>query len=117
MVFAGETIPFVLMPHFISPGQLRRCATPCPGSRACWTASATPTRRTRACATSSAPRQRGLADPRRSRLSAGDAHLPAGLLPHGYDLKFLEFNADSPAGIGYTDILYQGLTRRSTSRA
>ena len=28
----------------------------------------------------------------------------------GYDLKFLEFNADSPAGIGYTDILYEGLT-------
>src|SRR3982751_2146506 len=24
VVFAGATIPFVLMPHFISPGQLRR---------------------------------------------------------------------------------------------
>ena len=24
VVFAGQTIPFVLMPHFISPGQLRR---------------------------------------------------------------------------------------------
>ena len=24
MIFAGQTIPFVLMPHFISPGQLRR---------------------------------------------------------------------------------------------
>ena len=27
----------------------------------------------------------------------------------GYDVKFLEFNADSPAGVGYTDILYEGL--------
>jgi glutathionylspermidine synthase len=27
----------------------------------------------------------------------------------GYEVKFLEFNADSPAGIGYTDILYEGL--------
>src|SRR5437667_8302967 len=27
----------------------------------------------------------------------------------GYDVKFLEFNADSPAGIGYTDVLYEGL--------
>jgi len=24
VVFAGNTIPFVLMPHFVSPGQLRR---------------------------------------------------------------------------------------------
>ena len=24
VIFAGQTIPFVLMPHFISPGQLRR---------------------------------------------------------------------------------------------
>ena len=27
----------------------------------------------------------------------------------GYDVKFLEFNADSPAGVGYTDILFEGL--------
>ena len=27
----------------------------------------------------------------------------------GYEVRFLEFNADSPAGIGYTDILYEGL--------
>ena len=24
VVYAGSTIPFVLMPHFVSPGQLRR---------------------------------------------------------------------------------------------
>src|SRR5437667_9746876 len=29
----------------------------------------------------------------------------------GYDVKFLEFNADSPAGIGYTDVLHEGLSR------
>ena len=29
----------------------------------------------------------------------------------GYDVKFLEFNADSPAGIGYTDVLHEGLRR------
>jgi hypothetical protein len=29
----------------------------------------------------------------------------------GYEVKFLEFNADSPAGIGYTDVLYEGLRR------
>jgi glutathionylspermidine synthase len=28
----------------------------------------------------------------------------------GYDLRFLEFNADSPAGIGYTDVLHEGLS-------
>jgi len=27
----------------------------------------------------------------------------------GYAVRFLEFNADSPAGIGYTDVLHQGL--------
>ena len=26
-------------------------------------------------------------------------------------MKFLEFNADSPAGIGYTDVLHEGLAR------
>src|SRR4051812_49588446 len=30
VVFAGQTIPFVLMPHFISPGQLRRGQDPGP---------------------------------------------------------------------------------------
>ncbi|MCW2923037.1 MAG: hypothetical protein JWM98_441 [Thermoleophilia bacterium] len=34
--------------------------------------------------------------------------LDAFLLPDGA-VKFLEFNAESPAGIGYTDVLYDGL--------
>ncbi len=29
----------------------------------------------------------------------------------GYEVRFLEFNADSPAGIGYTDVLYEGLRK------
>jgi hypothetical protein len=42
--------------------------------------------------------------PRPMRICRLDAFLS------GYDVKFLEFNADSPAGIGYTDILFEGLT-------
>ena len=41
--------------------------------------------------------------PRPMRICRLDAFL------QGYDVKFLEFNADSPAGVGYTDILYEGL--------
>ena len=41
--------------------------------------------------------------PRPLRICRLDAFL------QGYDVKFLEFNADSPAGIGYTDVLYEGL--------
>ena len=41
--------------------------------------------------------------PRPLRICRLDAFLS------GYDVKFLEFNADSPAGIGYTDVLYEGL--------
>ena len=43
--------------------------------------------------------------PRPMRICRLDAFLS------GYDVKFLEFNADSPAGIGYTDVLYEGLRR------
>ena len=42
--------------------------------------------------------------PRPMRICRLDAFLS------GYDLKFLEFNADSPAGVGYTDVLCEGLT-------
>ena len=30
---------------------------------------------------------------------------------HNYDVKFLEFNSDSPAGIGWCDVLFEGLRR------
>ena len=112
VVFAGRTIPFVLMPHFVSPGQLRRV------------------RRAVACLSSVLDRfcdayaedgrlREELAVPAREdaliRLAPGYSRplricrLDAFL--QGYEVKFLEFNADSPAGIGYTDVLYEGLRR------
>ena len=110
MVFKGATIPFVLMPHFVSPGQVRRVKHAVTAlcrvlDRFC---DAYPTD----------PRLRDelqLPDfedqliriepgfPRPMRICRLDAFL------QGYDVKFLEFNADSPAGVGYTDILYEGL--------
>ena len=62
VVFAGQTIPFVLMPHFVSPGQVRRvkhavtvlCRDPRPllrrlpdRRRRCGRSSSSPTPRTR----------------------------------------------------------------------
>jgi glutathionylspermidine synthase len=110
VVFAGSTIPFVLMPHFVSPGQLRRVR------RAVACLSAVLDRFCDAYASDGRLREE-LAVPAREdaliRLDPGftrplkicrlDAFL------QGYDVKFLEFNADSPAGIGYTDVLYEGL--------
>ncbi len=110
VVFAGQTIPFVLMPHFVSGGQVRRVR--------------------HAVARLTAVLNRFcdayLDDPElRAELAVGDAEdalirldpgypcpvricrLDAFL--SGYDLRFLEFNADSPAGTGYTDVLHEGL--------
>src|SRR4051794_38264873 len=110
VVFDGEPIPFVLMPHFVSPGQLRRvrpavnplCAVL---DRFC----------------DAYPEDAQLRDelalpaeedelvridpgyPRPMRICRLDAFL------WGYEIRFLEFNADSPAGIGYTDVLHAGL--------
>jgi hypothetical protein len=111
VIFNGVTIPFVLMPHFISPGQLRRVRHAvgvlcCVLDRFC----------------DAYPHDAALRDelavsaqedsliridpgyPRPMRICRLDAFLS------GYDLKFLEFNADSPAGTGYTDILHEGLS-------
>jgi glutathionylspermidine synthase len=112
VVFSGHTIPFVLMPHFVSPGQLRRVKN----AVACL--SAVLDRFCDAYAEDERLRDE-LAVPAREdvliRLDPGyrrplricrlDAFL------QGYDVKFLEFNADSPAGIGYTDVLHEGLAR------
>jgi uncharacterized circularly permuted ATP-grasp superfamily protein len=110
VVFNGATIPFVLMPHFISAGQLRRVRHSV--DRLCRVLD-------RFC--DAYPHDEALRDelalspeedsliriepgyPRPMRICRLDAFL------HGYDVKFLEFNADSPAGIGYTDILFEGL--------
>jgi glutathionylspermidine synthase len=100
----------VLMPHFVSPGQLRRVKH---------AVSRLSTVLDRFC--EAYPHEQALRDelavspeedslirvdpgfPRPMRICRLDAFLA------GYELKFLEFNADSPAGIGYTDILFEGL--------
>ncbi len=111
VVFNGQTIPFVLMPHFVSPGQVRRvrhyvhalCAVL---DRFC-DAYPTDARLREELAVSDLEDDLIRIDPgfpRPMRICRLDAFLS------GYDVKFLEFNADSPAGIGYTDILAEGLT-------
>jgi hypothetical protein len=110
VVFAGNTIPFVLMPHFVSPGQLRRVkrAVACLSAvldRFC-DAYAEDERLREELAVPAAEDALIRLDPgysRPLRICRLDAFL------QGYDVKFLEFNADSPAGIGYTDVLYEGL--------
>jgi hypothetical protein len=110
VVFDGHTIPFVLMPHFVSPGQIRHVR----GVVAALS-------RVLARFCDAYPEDGRL----REELAIGDleddliridpgypnplriCRLDAFL--QSYDVKFLEFNADSPAGIGYTDVLYEGL--------
>jgi hypothetical protein len=110
VVFAGATIPFVLMPHFISPGQQRRvrhavCVLSEVLDRFC---DAYPHDAALRDELGVSPQEDSLIRvepgyPRPMRVCRLDAFLA------GYDLKFLEFNADSPAGTGYTDILHDGL--------
>jgi glutathionylspermidine synthase len=112
VVFAGRTIPFVLMPHFVSPGQLRRV------QRAVAILSLVLDRFCDAYAEDARLREE-LAVPQREdaliRIDPGYSRplkicrLDAFL--QGYEVRFLEFNADSPAGIGYTDVLHEGLSR------
>jgi hypothetical protein len=110
VVFDGHTIPFVLMPHFVSPGQVRRVR------RAVECLSAVLNRFCDAYPDDARLREElALPDfedslvrldpgyPRPLRICRLDAFLS------GYEVKFLEFNADSPAGIGYTDVLHEGL--------
>ena len=47
--------------------------------------------------------------PPRPRLPAAASICRLDAFLSGYEVKFLEFNADSPAGIGYTDVLHEGL--------
>jgi hypothetical protein len=111
VVFKGATIPFVLMPHFVSPGQLRRVKHFVSElsrvlDRFC---DAYPHEPELRAELGVSPEEDSLIRiepgfPRPMRICRLDAFLA------GYDVKFLEFNADSPAGIGYTDILFEGLT-------
>jgi hypothetical protein len=112
VVFNGRTIPFVLMPHFVSPGQVRRVrrAVEClcavldrfceayPGDDRLQEELALPTFEDSLVRVSPGY-------PRPLRICRLDAFLA------GDQVKFLEFNADSPAGIGYTDVLHEGLRR------
>jgi glutathionylspermidine synthase len=111
VVFAGTTIPFVLMPHFISPGQLRRVKHAVSRlskvlDRFC---DAYPHDEQLRAELAVSLEEDSLIRvdpgfPRPMRICRLDAFLT------GYEVRFLEFNADSPAGTGYTDILYEGLT-------
>jgi uncharacterized circularly permuted ATP-grasp superfamily protein len=110
VVFAGHTIPFVLMPHFVSPGQVRRVrhAVGCLLSVLDRFCDAYPgdARLREELALPEAEDALVRIEPGFSRplkICRLDAFL------QGYDVKFLEFNADSPAGIGYTDVLHEGL--------
>ncbi len=112
VVFADRIIPFVLMPHFVSPGQEGRVrgAVDCllrVLDRFC-DAYPTDARLRDELALSEAEDALIRIEPgfsRPLRICRLDAFL------QGYKVKFLEFNADSPAGIGYTDVLYEGLAR------
>jgi glutathionylspermidine synthase len=112
VVFAGRPIPFVLMPHFVSPGQSRRvraavAALSAVLDRFC-DAYAADGRLREELAVPTAEDALIRLDPgysRPLRICRLDAFL------QGYEVRFLEFNADSPAGIGYTDVLHEGLRR------
>ena len=112
VVFDGQTIPFVLMPHFVSPGQVLRVrrAVECLCGVLDRFCDAYPDDQRLADELALPPLEDSLirVDPgyvRPLRICRLDAFLS------GYEVKFLEFNADSPAGIGYTDVLYEGLRR------
>jgi hypothetical protein len=112
VVFAGNTIPFVLMPHFVSPGQLGRV------KRAVACLSAVLDRFCDAYADDERLRDELAVPPAEDALIRLDPGFSRPLricrldaFLQGYDVKFLEFNADSPAGIGYTDVLHEGLAR------
>ena len=110
VVFAGRTIPFVLMPHFVSPGQLRRVR------RAVEALTAVLDRFCEAYCQDERVRAELDLPQREDELIRIDPGFPRPLricrldaFLSGYEVKFLEFNADSPAGIGYTDVLHEGL--------
>jgi hypothetical protein len=112
VVFNGHTIPFVLMPHFVSPRQVARVrrAVECLCRVLDRFCDAYPRDERLRSELALPPFEDALVriEPgfqRPLRICRLDAFLA------GYEVKFLEFNADSPAGIGYTDVLYAGLRR------
>jgi uncharacterized circularly permuted ATP-grasp superfamily protein len=111
VVYGDQTIPFVLMPHFVSPGQVKRMR------HAVASLSRVLERFCEAYGKDPALREElGLPDAERDLIAIDPGYPEAMRLCrldaflHGYELKFLEFNADSPAGMGYADAVYEGLT-------
>ena len=82
VVFDGHTIPFVLMPHFVSPGQVRRVrrAVECLSAVLNRFCDAYPDD-ARLQEELALPSLRGLAGPRQSRLPLPAPHLPPRRLP------------------------------------
>jgi hypothetical protein len=111
--YADETIPFVLMPHFISPGQVRVL------QRAVHTLMPVLDRFCAAYADDAELRAELALSESEDALARIDAGFPQPVricrldaFLHRYDLKFLEFNSDSPAGVGWCDVLFEGLKQR-----
>jgi uncharacterized circularly permuted ATP-grasp superfamily protein len=112
-VYGEQTIPFVIMPHFISPGQLRRLTSA--------VASISPVldRFCNAYCDDARLREELELAPHEDALMRIDPGFPQPIrvsrldaFLHDYDVKFLEFNTDSPAGMGWTDVLYEALEER-----
>jgi Glutathionylspermidine synthase preATP-grasp len=112
VVFDGHTIPFVLMPHFVSPRQLTHVR------RAVESLCAVLNRFCEAYPDDERLQEELALPPFEDSLVRVAPGYPGPLricrldaFLAGDTVKFLEFNADSPAGIGYTDVLEEGLRR------
>jgi hypothetical protein len=110
--YGEQTIPFVLMPHFISPGQVRVL------QRAVHTLMPVLDRFCAAYPEDGALRDELALPAVEDELARIDAGFPQPVricrldaFLHRYDIKFLEFNSDSPAGVGWCDVLFEGLKR------
>ena len=109
-VYGERTIPFVIMPHFLSPVQLRVL------SRSVASIAPVLDRFCDAYCTDAQLRDELQLSPHEDALMRIDPGFPQPIrvsrldaFLHDYDVKFLEFNTDSPAGMGWTDILYEAL--------
>ena len=112
-VYGERTIPFVIMPHFISPGQLRLLSRAVASispvlDRFCDAYPDDPQLREELAlpAHEDALMRIDPGFPQPIRVSRLDAFL------HDYDVKFLEFNTDSPAGMAWTDMLFEALREK-----
>jgi glutathionylspermidine synthase len=112
-VYGERTIPFVIMPHFLSPGQSRVL------SRAVASIAPVLDRFCDAYCDDQQLRDELALSPREDALVRIDPGFPQPIrisrldaFLHDYDVKFLEFNTDSPAGMAWTDMLYEALREK-----